>query len=107
MESKKINLNIGTNLSLKNGSNLIEVGSILQNFTNKYLYVKNNKLYGINKLDDIIPSHYLVGYDGGFQLLCKNMKTTLHCFRKELADYLNTHNKSMVHMVPTYEPIDP
>ena len=85
----KLCFDINTSINTEDGLSLKEIGAILQNFTLKFLYIKNGKLYGVNKVTDVKPSHRLVCYDGGFQLMCSDMRTTLYCFRKELADHLN------------------
>ena len=85
----KLCFDINTSINTRDGITIKELGAILQNFTPKYLYIKNGKLHGVDKVTDLEPAHRLICYNGGFQLMCEDMRTTLYCFRKELADHLN------------------
>lgn len=87
--SNKLCFDINTSINTSNGLTLKELGAILQNFTSKFLYIKNEKLCGVDKVTDLQPDHRLICYDDGFQMLCSDMRTTVYCFRKELADHLN------------------
>lgn len=86
----KLTLNIDTPVTINTNINLSELASVLQNFTQSYLYVSNNRLYSIESIDQLQPNHRMVGYDGGFKLV-NGDGSEIICFKKELADYLNRH----------------
>lgn len=89
----KLCFDINTSVSVSNGIDLKQLGAVMQNFTSKYLYVTNNQLYGVDELTELEPCHRLIRFDGCFQLIGKDMRTMLYCFRKELADHLDCTNK--------------
>ena len=96
----KLTFDINVPVSISNGINLKQLGSLLQSFTTKYLYIINDKLYGIEILDYRVlrgdlknKKFHLIGYDMCFELKSKDMRTMLYCFNKELADFLDSSNK--------------
>jgi hypothetical protein len=87
----KITYDINTIITTENGVDLKTLGSILQQFTQDYLYIENNKLYSVNNLDEIKTGYKLSYYDGCF---CHTDGfSKMYCFRKELSDHWNTQNK--------------
>ena len=89
----KVSFDINTLITTRDGISLNEIGVILQNFTSRFLYIKNDKLYSVEKVEQLKPDHRLIGYDDGFQLMSSDMRTMLHCFRRELAEHLNNPDK--------------
>lgn len=80
---------IHTKISCSNGSDLITLASTLQHFTSQYLYVSNGKLYAVTLVTDLSFSGKLSGFANGcFELT--RAGESIYCFRKELADYLQS-----------------
>lgn len=82
---------INTPVSISNGIDLTDLGAVLQTFTSQYLYVTNGKLRSVDKVTDLKPSHSLIKFEGYFHLCNNTNQNMLYCYKKELADYLNTH----------------
>ena len=92
----KVTFDISTSVTFQNGTTLQEMVSVLQNFTNKYLYIKNNKLYSVSSMSDLKSEYRLIGYDCGFQLMCPDMRTMIYCFRKDFADHLSSIQNNII-----------
>jgi len=85
--SKKITYNINTTITTENGVDLKTLGSILQQFTQEYLYIVNDRLYGVADLKDIKNGYKLSSYDGCF---CHTDGiSNTYCFSKDLSDHWN------------------
>ena len=68
-----------TFIKITDGADLDLVASVLQQFTTKFLYVENGKLYGVDDVTEVTPDHRLICYDGGFRLLHNDTNTTVCC----------------------------
>ena len=47
---------INTSVTVPEGSTLRSIGAILQNFTKRFLYIVKNKLYSVERVEDIEKS---------------------------------------------------
>ena len=103
----KLNIEINTCVSIRNGATLNELGSILQNFTNKYLFIKNDELYSINDISELKSEYSLVKYDDGFMLLNKHTNELIYCFRRDLVTHLikNREDISPINSPLLYNPL--
>lgn len=79
-----LSFDINTIINVPIGADMKKLGSILQNFTSKYLYVKNDQLYSVDNLHNINLRCRLIKFDECFQLLSN--ETIIYCFSKQLAD---------------------
>ena len=85
---------IQTKIAYANGSDLRTVVATLQHFTSSYLYISKGKLYAVTNVTDVNLTGQLKGFANGcFELSCNG--DTICCFRKELADHLQTSTKQI------------
>jgi len=82
----KFALDIKTQVSIPDGLNIVELGSILQNFTDDLLYVIDGQLYFASDFKKMDNGYKLNNYDGCFELFGHNHD--LYCYRKELVNLL-------------------
>jgi len=80
-------LTIDTKLTIPNGIDIVQLGAILQNFTDDYLYVILGNLCSVSDFSTLETGYKLAGHDGGFEL-SKDESPIIYCYRKDLLNYL-------------------
>jgi len=91
-------------IKLENGSNLNEIGNMLQNFTSSYLYNDSETLKGIDKLEDFPYTNCkLIQIDNGYVLDVLNNTQNEKITRRKITVF---NKEMMIYLTSIYNDVD-